>query len=100
MAQGLQCWDGSGRLIVDLTDYNLRFMGTASITFAPGETFKNIGYSGCTVSGSIVIITASSLNTPNEYFCRAYDGGFSAFYFPVDGLTVYHSINMEIYNFQ
>jgi len=40
------------------------------------------------------------MNTPNEYFCRAYNGGFNAFFFPVNGLNISHSINVEIYNFQ
>lgn len=100
MAQGLQCWDGSGRLVVDLSDYNLRFIGTASITFSPGQTTKNMSYGACSADGTIVVITGSSMNTPNEYFCRAYNGGFNAFFFPVNGLTISHSINVEIYNFQ
>ncbi|MEN0584442.1 MULTISPECIES: hypothetical protein [unclassified Kosakonia] len=100
MAQGLQCWDGSGRLVVDLSDYNLRFIGTASVTFSPGDTIKNISYADCTEAGTIVAVTGSSMNTPNEYFCRAYNGGVNAFFFPVNGLSVSHSINVEIYKFQ
>lgn len=100
MPQGLQCWDAAGRPAVDLTDYNVRFMGIASVTFLPGETTKNIPYAGVTLAGSFVAVTAASQNNPNEYFCRSYDGGFVAIYIPVNGLGVQHTINVEVYNFQ
>lgn len=33
MAQGLQCWDASGRLIVDIGDYNMRYMGSVNLMY-------------------------------------------------------------------
>jgi hypothetical protein len=40
MPQGLQCWDGAGRIAVDLSDYAIRYIGSTSVTFAAGETAK------------------------------------------------------------
>lgn len=28
MTQGLQAWDGSGRMLVDIGDYSMRYVGT------------------------------------------------------------------------
>jgi hypothetical protein len=40
MAFGLQCWDGSGKLVVDLSDYNCRYIGTYDITMASGQNSR------------------------------------------------------------
>ena len=36
MSQGLQCWDGNGNIVVDIGDYNMRFMGTYNINVVSG----------------------------------------------------------------
>lgn len=42
MAQGLQCWNANAELVVDLGDYNIRFMGTYTITNPPATFTFNI----------------------------------------------------------
>lgn len=42
MAQGLQCWNAAGGLVVDLGDYNIRYMGTYTITNPPASFTFNI----------------------------------------------------------
>lgn len=99
MAQGLQCWDALGRLAVDLTDYNLRFLGVFSARFTPGVASINVAVSGATASGTLGIITASDNASVNEFFCRAYDGGINILYLPTGG-TYNTTLTIEVYNFQ
>ncbi|MGQ0422336.1 hypothetical protein ACT4US_30425, partial [Bacillus sp. HC-Mk] len=74
MPGGLQCWDGSGRVAVDLSDYAIRYMGSTSVSLATGETSKNVAFSGATQDGTFVTIVSTG-PTVNEYFCRASAGG-------------------------
>ena len=53
MPQGLQCWDGAGRIAVDLSDYAIRYIGSTTVTFAAGETAKDVSFSGITQDGSL-----------------------------------------------
>ncbi|RTN16994.1 hypothetical protein EKN94_22825 [Enterobacter quasimori] len=79
MPQGLQCWDSAGRVAVDLSDYAIRYMGSATVSLASGETSKNVAFSGATQDGTFVTIVSTGV-TVNEYFCRAYNGGFTLYY--------------------
>ncbi|MCK6963337.1 MULTISPECIES: hypothetical protein [Enterobacteriaceae] len=100
MPQGLQCWDGAGRIAVDLSDYAIRYIGSTSVTFAAGETAKDVSFSGITQDGSFIsIVSASSAGVINEYYCRAFNGGFTVFYLPSGG-SISITLNMEVYNFQ
>lgn len=73
MAQGLQCWNGSGTLIVDLQDYNMRYVGSQSLSL--GGTWQwNIAYSGMTANGWIVYPQVGNLF--QTYIVRCYDGGY------------------------
>ncbi|HFT3200958.1 hypothetical protein QM142_19135 [Klebsiella pneumoniae] len=98
MPQGLQCWDSSGRIAVDLTDYAIRYIGSTSVTFAAGETVKDVYFSGVTQDGSFITIVTAGV-TANEYYCRAFNGGFTAFYLPITGSPAF-TFTVEVYNFQ
>lgn len=100
MPQGIQCWDEKGRIAVDLTDYNLRYMGGISVVFRRSESSKNVAFGGATQSGTIAIITTSSMNNPNEFSCRAYDGGFTIHYLPATNGWADTTLNIEVYNFE
>lgn len=57
MAFGLQCWDASGKLVVDLSDYNCRYIGTYDITIPRGQNSATVGVAGIsatTAFGAIV----------------------------------------------
>ncbi|MCU2854028.1 hypothetical protein [Enterobacter cloacae complex sp. I2] len=98
MPQGLQCWDGDGRIAVDLSDYAIRYIGSTSVTFSAGETSKNVSFAGVTQDGTFI----SNISTgalANEYYCRAYNGGFTVLYLPGGGSPA-NTLNMEVYNFQ
>ncbi|WP_032678753.1 hypothetical protein [Enterobacter sp. BIDMC 26] len=98
MPQGLQCWDSAGRVAVDLSDYAIRYIGSTSVTFAAGETSKNVSFAGITQDGSFISIVSTGA-TANEYHCRAYNGGFTAYYLPTTGSPAI-TLNVEVYNFQ
>lgn len=98
MPQGLQCWDGTGRIAVDLSDYAIRYIGSTSVTFAAGETAKDVSYPGITQDGTFISIVTAGV-TANEYYCRAYNGGFTAFYLPITGSPAF-TFTVEVYNFQ
>lgn len=100
MPQGLQCWDSAGRIAVDLSDYAIRYIGSTSVTFAAGDTSKNVSFSGITQDGSFISIVSASINYPiNLYYCRAYNGGFTAYYLPGSG-SYPVTLNVEVYSFQ
>lgn len=98
MPQGLQCWDGAGRISVDLSDYASRYIGSTTVTFAAGETAKDVSFSGITQDGSFISIVTTDV-TANEYYCRAFNGGFTAFYLPITGSPAF-TFTVEVYNFQ
>jgi len=50
MSQGLQCWDEYGRLIVDVGDYNMRYIGTVNLNVGPGANAWSVPVV-CTCSG-------------------------------------------------
>ncbi|HID5228592.1 TPA: hypothetical protein ACXEMK_003495 [Enterobacter roggenkampii] len=99
MPQGLQCWDSAGRIVADLSDFSIRYIGSASVIFATGERLKNIPFSGVSQDGSFITIVTQGLDV-NEFFCRAFNGGFTAMYLPVNGVPFPRTLNVEIYNFQ
>lgn len=98
MPQGLQCWDETGRLAVDLSDYAIRYIGSTTVTFAAGDTAKDVLFPGITQDGSFISIVTTGV-TSNEYYCRAFNGGFTAFYLPNTGSPAF-TFTVEVYNFQ
>ncbi|CAK0703260.1 hypothetical protein FGAF467_15410 [Escherichia coli] len=98
MPQGLQCWDSAGRVAVDLSDYSIRYIGSTTVSLSAGESSKNVAFSGITQDGSFVTIVSTGV-TVNEYFCRAYNGGFTLYYLPTGG-SVAITLNVEVYSFQ
>jgi hypothetical protein len=39
-AAGLQCWDSAGRIVVDLSDFSIRYIGSASVTLPLAKVRK------------------------------------------------------------
>jgi hypothetical protein len=56
MAQGLQCWDATGTLTVDLNDYNMRFMGTVSLAVSAGITTWSIPFPSMRPNGWLAVL--------------------------------------------
>lgn len=96
MAQGLQCWDAHGRLVVDLGDYNIRYMGSASLNVAAGTNNWVVNFNGVRPDGWIIIVTTSDAMT--EFYCIPQTNSFNVKYTPVNG-SFARTINFELYTF-
>ena len=98
MPQGVQCWDGDGRIAVDLSDYAIRYIGSTSVSFSAGDRSKFVSFAGVTQDGTCISYGSSGARA-NEYYCRAYNGGFTVLYLPGGGSPA-NTLNVEVYNFQ
>ncbi|EFL9656579.1 hypothetical protein IGU62_001769 [Escherichia coli] len=97
MAQGLQCWDASGRLVVDLGDYNMRFMGTASLAIAAGTTnVWTVNFTGVRPTGWLIIPVSNSFS---EFYCVPQTNSFSVRYTPTGGISA-RTLSFELYAFE
>lgn len=81
MSAGLQCWDASGRLIVDIGDYNTRYLGQTVATIDTNASQMSVPFNGSTQNGSFAVIVAAKSNSsgaPNadtyEFAARALNG--------------------------
>ena len=77
MAQGLQCWNGSGVLVVDLTDYNIRYMGPYNINVVSSTATYTVSVPKMKTTGWFVHYAPASDNF-NEWsaFCNNLPGNF------------------------
>ncbi|MEG5874664.1 hypothetical protein [Enterobacter ludwigii] len=97
MAQGLQCWDASGRLVVDLGDYNMRFMGTASLAIAAGTTnVWTVNFTGVRPSGWLIIPVTNDFS---QFYCVPQTNSFSVRYTPTGGIYA-QTLSFELYAFE
>lgn len=83
MPAGMQCWDETGKLIVDIGDYNCRFLGTTSISFPANTPVISGSYGGLTANGSFGVVAATTSGggvfSIAEFAVRTYDGGYRVF---------------------
>lgn len=82
MPAGLQCWDATGKLIVDIGDYNTRYLGRTTGTIDTNAAQLFIPYAGVTLNGSFAVIVATQSNSsgapvayPYEFAARAISNG-------------------------
>lgn len=82
MPAGLQCWDANGKLVVDIGDYNTRYLGRTNGTIAANANQLQIPYSGATLNGSFAVIVAAKSNSsgapnadPWEFSARTVNNG-------------------------
>ncbi|EGE4036891.1 TPA: hypothetical protein ACH3JP_004424, partial [Shigella sonnei] len=80
MAQGLQCWNAAGVLVVDLTDYNIRFMGTYTVKATSAQTYT-VSVPNMKTTGWFVHYAPAS-DTFNEWSAFCNNGSFTAVYLP------------------
>lgn len=57
MPQGLQAWDASGSLIVDLGDYSTRFITSFTLTLPANTAAVQRAVAGITDTGHFAVIT-------------------------------------------
>ena len=100
MPCGLQCWDANGKLIVDIGDYNTRYLGRTTVTMAANTNQVNGSFGGLTASGSFVVVASASSSayyTPSNFAARAYDGGYRIFKLPAYTAAV--TLTLDMYAF-
>ncbi len=100
MAGGLQCWDATGKLIVDIGDYNTRYLGRTSVTMAANTNVVTGSFGGLTTSGSFVVVVSASSSvyfTPSNFAARAFDGGYNIF--KLSSYTAAVTLTLDMYSF-
>ncbi|MGK6325776.1 hypothetical protein ACMGEE_01565 [Erwinia sp. DT-104] len=79
MPAGMQCWDETGKLIVDIGDYNCRFIGVVNVSCPANISEVTVSYAGITANGSFGVVIATNsgagISSISEYAVRTYDGG-------------------------
>ena len=97
MAQGLQCWDGGGTMVVDLGDYNMRYMGSTSLHVNAGNTTSwNVGWGGMRTTGWLVIMRITQYY--NEFYCIPNNDSFTVQYLPSSGVYA-QDLTFDIYSY-
>lgn len=100
MAGGLQCWDATGKLIVDIGDYNTRYLGRTTVTMTANTNQVAGSFGGLTTSGSFVVVVSASSSvyfTPSNFAARAYDGGYRIF--KLSAYTAAVTLTLDMYAF-
>lgn len=99
MPCGLQCWDATGKLVVDIGDYNTRYLGGISSGMPANVGEITVTFAGLTASGSFAVISAVTTEPYkiNHFATRVYDGGCRVFKLPSYTSTV--NFNLEFYSF-
>lgn len=97
MAQGIQCWNAQGTLLVDLGDYNMRYVGSQTVSLPSGATQWNFTYTGMTSSGWIVYIQDTA-SFP-QYVCRCYDGGYRIAFAPTSAPAT-KTVTVDIWRYE
>ncbi|MCJ7925971.1 MAG: hypothetical protein MUW55_08515 [Pantoea vagans] len=100
MPSGLQCWDASGKLIVDIGDYNTRYLDRTSVTMAANTNQVTGSFGGMTTLGAFVVVVSASSSvyfTPSNFAARAYDGGYRIF--KLSAYTAAVTLTLDMYAF-
>lgn len=100
MPCGMQCWDASGKLVVDIGDYNTRYLGRTSVTIPANTNVASGSFSGLTAAGSfaaVVSASSSSYFNTNNFATRTYDGGYRVWRLSRDVTAV--TLTLDLYAF-
>lgn len=100
MPCGLQCWDATGKLVVDIGDYNTRYLGRTSITIPANVNVVAGSFGGLTTSGafaSVVSASSSSYFKNNNFATRTYEGGYRIWRLSRDVTAV--TLTLDLYAF-
>lgn len=85
MAQGLECWNAQGVQVVELGDYNIRYMGAVSLNVSAGTTTSwNVGFNGMRTNGWLAILRTTQWW--NDYYCIPGNDSFTVQYLPTSGV--------------
>lgn len=101
MPAGLQCWDENGKLIVDIGDYNSRFLGETSVAIGNNAPSVSATFPGLTQNGTFGIVVASSAAgggfATESYAVRTYNNGFTVY--STSAATPESTLTVHLYGF-
>lgn len=103
MPQGLQAWDASGRIVVDLGDYSTRFITSLTVNLPANQVAVNVAVAGVTDAGHFAVITKGNESIVSGLLMTSLtavtrNGG--VWVIALDGaLTVARSVVVDIYAF-
>lgn len=100
MPAGLQAWDASGNLVVDLGDFNTRFVTRQNVSFPRTTRQVSVNVSGLTAANSFAVImgTASGYNK-SDYAAVTRNGGVDILYVPGSNPYMDQTLYLEVYMF-
>lgn len=101
MAAGLQCWDASGNLVVDLGDYSTRFIGRYNVNFPRSVDRVQLNVPGVTDSNSFASVMGANLGSTyvTDYAPVCRSGGIDIIYVPGRNPSVDLTLYVEVYMF-
>ena len=103
MSQGIQCWDASGNLVIDIGSYSCRYIGTYSVAMAAGVSLVSQSISGLVGDNSFAAVVASSYTSSyvdGAWYAKTKDGGFDIFYLPsTSGMSTAVTLTVDVYAF-
>lgn len=71
MAAGLQCYDATGKIVVDLTDRQLTFAGELTLSSVPGGTYHYEGtYAGISPLDTVGYTIDAQIGTSSDPLTR------------------------------
>lgn len=97
MAQGLQCWNAAGQIVVDLGDYNMRYMGATSLNIASGTTNTwGVAFGGMRTTGWLAVPRSVAWGT--EFYCIPGNDAFTVRYTPTGYISA-RTVIFDVYSF-
>lgn len=101
MPAGLQAWDASGNLVVDLGDYSTRFVSRHNIAFPQNVRQVSFSVAGLTGTNSFAAIMGSNVANGgiNEYHAVTKNGGVDVLYLPTNNPFFAQTLYIEVYMF-
>ena len=98
MAQGLECWNAQGVQVVELGDYNIRYMGAVSLNVSAGSTTAwTVPFANMRPNGWLAILRTTQWW--NNYYCIPGTDGFTVQYLPTRG-TYSGTLVFDVYKYE
>lgn len=101
MPAGLQAWDASGNLVVDLGDFNTRFVTRQNVSFPTNTRAVSFNVAGLTGTNSFAVIMGGSVPSGGfgYYTAVTKNGGVDVLYLPTSNPPYAQTLYVEVYMF-
>lgn len=96
---GLQAWDASGNLIVDLGDFSTRFVRRQQIVFPKTTSIVSFPVGGINGYNSFAAIKWSNIYIGSSYACVTREGAVDVIYLPTSNPFSDVVMDIEVYQF-